>query len=107
MNNKKKRRDKMKIKRIFSSVMALGLVVTLAACGGNDSETGGSAGTTSTEGSQAGMEESVDDFQSQTSDDTLVIGVDSIGGDFIQGFANSGNDVKIRQLMGIQGNLGY
>src|SRR5699024_5133579 len=36
-----------------------------------------------------------------------VIGVDSIGGDFIQGFANSGNDVKIRQLMGIQGNLGY
>ncbi|MDD7464119.1 MAG: ABC transporter substrate-binding protein, partial [Anaerococcus sp.] len=99
----------MKVKRIFSSVMALGLVVTLAACGGKDSNTGsGSTDTGSAEGSQSGVAaESADDFQSVTADDTLVIGVDSIGGDFIQGFANSANDVKIRQLMGIQGNVGY
>mgnify|MGYP002757112025 FL=1 len=109
IKNKKKRRDRMKVKRIFSSVMALGLVVTLAACGGKDSNTGsGSTDTGSAEGSQSGVAaESADDFQSVTADDTLVIGVDSIGGDFIQGFANSANDVKIRQLMGIQGNVGY
>ncbi|MDY6018342.1 MAG: ABC transporter substrate-binding protein, partial [Anaerococcus sp.] len=98
----------MKVKRIFSSVMALGLVVTLAACGGKDSNKGSATGSASTEGSQTGADAtSVDKFESVTSDDTLVIGVSSIGGDFIQGFANSTNDVKIRQLMGIQGNTGY
>lgn len=99
----------MNVKRIFSSVMALGLAVTLASCGGKDSNTSSTEGSmpASTEGSQANEEASAENFQSVTADDTLVIGTKEMNGDFIQGFANSAYDVKVRQLMGIQGSVGY
>lgn len=105
----KKRRDRMNVKRIFSSVMALGLAVTLTACGGNKSGTDGDKASTtaSTETSAESGEETAENFKTQTSDDTLVVGVDSIGGDFIQGFANSAHDVAVRKLMGIEGSVGY
>lgn len=103
----------MNVKRIFSSVMALGLALTLTACGGSKESTTDNASTeasvvenASTENA-ATSEESAENFKSVTADDTLVVGVDSINGDFIQGFANSANDVEIRRFMGIEGNVGY
>ena len=49
----------------------------------------------------------MDNFESQTSNDTLVVGVGSMNGDFIQGFGNDANDVKTRRLLGIEGNNGF
>jgi peptide/nickel transport system substrate-binding protein len=99
----------MKTKKIISSVMALGLVFSIAGCGGKDSNTPSTEGsmTASNGGSQVTETESADDFESQTSDDTLVIGTTEMNGDFIQGFTNSAYDVKVRNLMGIQGSVGY
>jgi peptide/nickel transport system substrate-binding protein len=100
----------MKVKKVISSAMALGLVFTIAGCGGKGSNTASTEGsmTASDGGSQEVVaSESADDFESQTSDDTLVIGTTEMNGDFIQGFANSAYDVKVRNLMGIQGSVGY
>src|SRR5699024_9848674 len=99
----------MKAKKVISSVMALGILVSLAGCGGNNSNSPSTEGSmpTSTEGSEVVDSQSADDFQSQTSDDTLVIGTTEMNGDFIAGFANSSYDVKVRNLMGIQGSVGY
>lgn len=107
----------MKIKKVYSSLMALGLVLTLSACGSStDSTKGGADNKTSSEETNKENEnesedkeaaETPEDFDKQTSDDTIVMGVDSINGDFIQGYANDGNDVKVRRFMGIEGNNGY
>ena len=103
----------MKIKKVYSSLMALGLVLTLSACGSStDSTKGGAESKTQNEEAEKTTEdekasETPEDFDKQTSDDTIVVGVDSINGDFIQGYANDGNDVKVRRFMGIEGNNGY
>lgn len=107
--------------------MALGLSVTLAACGNDDATT-----TTDSTDTNTGVEDSSDDsakdsdadtadtadtsekdqaeaedFEAQTANDTLVQGVESLNGDFIQGFGNDGNDVKVRRFLGIEGNNGF
>lgn len=111
----------MKIKKVFSSVMALGLTLTLASCGGSDSDSISTSedvqtskeSTDETVDSQEENEldqdakEDLDNFESQTSNDTLVVGVGSMNGDFIQGFGNDANDVKTRRLLGIEGNNGF
>lgn len=111
----------MKIKKVFSSVMALGLSLTLASCGGSDSDSINTSedvqtskeSTDETVDSQAendldqDAKEDLDNFERQTSNDTLVVGVGSMNGDFIQGFGNDANDVKTRRLLGIEGNNGF
>lgn len=95
----------MNVKKVFSQAFALGLVLTLTACGGsgNKDNNGSNAGDNNASNEQAKDEE----FKKQTNDDTLVVGVDSLGGEFIQGFNNSQNDVRAREFMGIQGSVGY
>lgn len=112
----------MKIKKVFSSLMALGLMTTIAACGGGENndqadtndnqgqevETEGeetTEGEMPEEGEEGG--ESVEDFDIQTSDDTLVVGVEEINGDFIGGWTNNKTDVRARKYMGIEGNNSY
>ena len=111
----------MKIKKVFSSVMALGLSLTLASCGGSDSDSINTSedvqtSKESTDESTDSQEENeldqdakedLDNFERQTSNDTLVVGVGSMNGDFIQGFGNDANDVKTRRLLGIEGNNGF
>ncbi|WP_044567078.1 ABC transporter substrate-binding protein [Anaerococcus provencensis] len=111
----------MKIKKVFSSVMALGLSLTLASCGGSDTDSVNPSedvqtSKESTDESTDSQEENdldqdakedLDNFESQTSNDTLVVGVGSMNGDFIQGFGNDANDVKTRRLLGIEGNNGF
>lgn len=111
----------MKIKKVFSSVMALGLSLTLASCGGSDTDslnpsedvqTSKESTDESTDSQEENeldqdAKEDLDNFESQTSNDTLVVGVGSMNGDFIQGFGNDANDVKTRRLLGIEGNNGF
>ena len=118
----------MKMKRVFSSLMALGLAATLAACGGDNSKDtsnndGGSteettdetatdstedqAGENADENADGAAEEGAADFENQTADDTLVVGVSEMNGDFVQGWTNNAHDVKARRYMGIEGNNGY
>lgn len=93
----------MKVKRIFSSVMALGLVLTLAACSSNNKDNASNASTA--DGNQDAQ--SAKDFKKQTDDNTIAVGVESLGGDFIQGFNNNASDVLVRDFMGIQGQVSY
>ena len=113
----------MQIKKVFSSVMALGLTLTLASCGGSgtdsidtsETNTGSTSEETTDENETSEESEELDqaakedleNFESQTSNDTLVVGVGTMNGDFIQGFGNDANDVKIRRLLGIEGNNGF
>ena len=106
----------MKLKRVFSSMMALGLMVTIAACGSSTDSTKAPADGAAKEDAknaegealEAGDEsQDIADFDKQTSDDTLVIGVEEINGDFVGGWTNNKTDVKARRLMGIEGNNGY
>lgn len=111
----------MKIKKVFSSVMALGLSLTLASCGGSDTDslnpsedvqtskesTDEKADSQEENELDQDAKEDLDNFESQTSNDTLVVGVGSMNGDFIQGFGNDANDVKTRRLLGIEGNNGF
>lgn len=108
----------MKMKRVFSSLMALGLASTLVACGGGenkDDKTDNKDADTKTEdkteGEAAegteGEEQSAEDFESQTADDTLVVGLGELNGDFLGGWTNNAGDVKVRRYMGIEGNNGY
>ena len=101
--------------------MALGLSLTLASCGGSDSDSINTSedvqtSKESTDESTDSQEENeldqdakedLDNFERQTSNDTLVVGVGSMNGDFIQGFGNDANDVKTRRLLGIEGNNGF
>ena len=121
------------MKRVFSSLMALGLATTLVACGGEKAddakekteekkaeETTDEKEETPAEGEEEKPaegeegEEAADDqaelesFDKQTSDDTLVIGaVQEFNGDFLQGWTNNSMDVKARRFLGIEGNNGY
>ena len=103
----------MKIKKVYSSLMALGLILSLSACGSStDSTKGGADKKSENEETEKATEdekvsETPEDFEKQTSDDAIVMGVDSLNGDFIHGYANDGNDVKVRRFMGIEGNNGY
>lgn len=51
--------------------------------------------------------EEVENFEAQTSDDTLVLGLADLNGDFYGGWTNNTNDVTVRKLLGIEGNSGY
>lgn len=51
--------------------------------------------------------EEVENFEAQTSDDTLVLGLADLNGDFYGGWTNNTNDVTVRKLLGIEGNNGY
>lgn len=108
----------MKMKRVFSSLMALGLASTLVACGGGenkDDKTDNKDADTKTEdkteGEAAegteGEDQSAEDFESQTADDTLVVGTSELSGDFLSGWTESAYDVKVRKYIGTQGNNGY
>ena len=101
--------------------MALGLATTLVACGGDTAkdadkkadDKAAEAPAYNKEAPADGEEKAADDkaelesFDKQTSDDTLVVGVGEINGDFIQGWTNNATDVKARRYMGIEGNNGY
>ncbi len=106
--------------------MALGLSVTLAACGSDDAQTTtdstdtssdveetatetGEEADTGEEDTETSTEEAAEaeNFEAQTANDTLVQGVDSLNGDFIQGFGNDVDDVKVRRFLGIEGNNGF
>ena len=108
------------MKRVFSSLMALGLAATLVACGGDKAkdaeekkddkaaEAPADNKEAPAEGDQAKDDKAeLDSFDKQTADDTLVVGVGEINGDFIQGWTNNATDVKARRYMGIEGNNGY
>ena len=49
----------------------------------------------------------LENFEAQTSDDTLVIGNAEFSGDFLIGWQNSAYDVIIRKLLGIEGSNGF
>ena len=122
------------MKRVFSSLMALGLATTLVACGGDtdsatnsndDSKTEESktednnaddqsddnkdADNNSADGEELAEEDQkeIEDFDTQTSDDTIVLGIGEFSGDFLEGWQNNASDVQIRRLLGIEGNNGY
>ena len=135
----------MKMKKVFSSLMALGLATTLTACGGStdsattstdkEAKTEDQAAEETTEenaeenkdGEDANEDKKEDDktaenaegeedaenaaelenFEAQTSDDTLVIGNAEFSGDFLVGWQNSAYDVIIRKLLGIEGSNGF
>ena len=107
----------MKMKRVFSSLMALGLAATLVACGGDKAEDAKDKPAEESkdnkeapaDGDQAKDDKAeLDSFDKQTADDTLVIGaVQEFNGDFLQGWTNNSMDVKARRFLGIEGNNGY
>ncbi|MCW6678469.1 ABC transporter substrate-binding protein [Anaerococcus sp. NML200574] len=110
----------MKMKKVFSSLMALGLATTLVACGGDtakdadkkaeDSKESTDKAETPADGEEKAADDKaeLDSFDKQTSDDTLVVGaVQEFNGDFLQGWINNSMDVKARRYMGIEGNNGY
>ncbi|WP_311375817.1 ABC transporter substrate-binding protein [Anaerococcus lactolyticus] len=111
----------MKMKRVFSSLMALGLATTLVACGGDKAKDAeekkddkAAEAPADNKEAPADGEEAKDDkaeldsFDKQTADDTLVIGaVQEFNGDFLQGWTNNSMDVKARRFLGIEGNNGY
>ena len=108
--------------------MALGLATTLAACGGNtdsaNTENDKAEQATTDDASEDNAEETTDNedenteedaeaseevenFEAQTADDTLVLGLADMNGDFLVGWTNNTNDVVVRKLLGIEGNSGY
>ena len=102
----------MKMKRVFSSLMALGLASTLVACGGGenkDKKADDKSADKKAEdkGEAKEGEQTAENFQKQTSDDTLVVGLGELNGDFYTGWTNNTGDVKVRRYLGIEGNNGY
>ena len=133
----------MKMKKVFSSLMALGLATTLAACGGNtdsantatdksedtktedaatenqnsegekdgenadDKEKETSDNTQGENAEDAGKSDELANFDTQTADDTLVLGLADMNGDYLIGWTNNANDVTVRRFLGIEGNSGY
>ncbi|WP_297281262.1 ABC transporter substrate-binding protein [uncultured Anaerococcus sp.] len=126
----------MKMKRVFSSLMALGLATTLVACGGDTDSATNSNDDSKTEESKTednkaddkseddkdadnnaadgegeelaeADQKELEDFDTQTSDDTIVLGIGEFSGDFLEGWQNNASDVQIRRLLGIEGNNGY
>ncbi|MCI7239470.1 MAG: ABC transporter substrate-binding protein, partial [Anaerococcus sp.] len=111
----------MKNKKIFSSLFTLGLATTLVACGNSGDSTTEIDENAPSEPSQEEKQEeaSVDtatteeagaeaaNFESQTADDTLVIGNSEMSGDFYTGWSSNAYDVKVRRLIGTEGNNSY
>ena len=107
----------MKMKRVFSSLMALGLASTLVACGGGENKDKAAdenkEADKKTEDKKEDAkdakegEESAENFEAQTADDTLVVGLGELNGDFYGGWTNNAGDVKVRKYLGIEGNNGY
>ena len=101
----------MKNKKLYSSLMALALALSLSACGSKTDSTKDTGKKTSgqeeSKNSKNDQGQSPDAFEKQTADDTIVLGVGTINGDFIQGYNNDANDVNVRKFMGIEGNNGY
>ena len=127
----------MKMKKVFSSLMALGLATTLAACGGgNDSintsdEKDKKSDVEKTDESKSEDTSKIDedstelgneedkqglsekdkaelaDFNNVTGDDTLVIGTSEMSGDFFEGWSNNSYDVIVRRLIGTEGTNSY
>ena len=109
----------MKMKRVFSSLMALGLMATLVACGGDNAkkdsaDTSKDAPAEDKKDDKAEGEDlsdkdkaDLDNFQKQTADDTLVVGTSEMSGDFYQGWTNNSYDVKVRRYIGTEGNNAY
>lgn len=71
----------MKNKKLYSSLMALALVLSLTACGyssdSNNEAGNGTSGQEENKGAEAlndGQEENLDNFEKQTADDTIVLG---------------------------------
>ena len=100
------------MKRVFSSLMALGLASTLVACGGGenkDKKADDKSADKKAEdkGEAKEGEQTAENFQKQTSDDTLVVGLGELNGDFYTGWTNNAGDVKVRKYLGIEGNNGY
>ena len=130
------------MKRVFSSVMALGLAITLAACGGNSENTDDTAANDAqtedtsvedqtsdeqAEGEDADSDSAADDkaaegeeedltaedkedlegIESQIGDDTLVVGVGEMNGDFFPGWQNGITDNNVRSYLGIHGPHSY
>ena len=127
----------MKMKRIFSSLMALGLATSLASCGSGDSvkndenaneesqvsekpdenasnedKKPDQAANTDQDQNQDDQESSDEkkelaEFTKVTDDNTLVIGTSPMNGDFFEGWSNNSYDVIIRRLIGTQGSNAY
>ena len=115
----------MKMKRIFSTMMALGLAATLAACGGEDAKKDDAADKKDDQAvdkaedkkddKDAADENALSDdekaelegFEKQTADDTLVVGTSEMSGDFYGSWSNNSYDVKVRRYIGTEGNNAY
>ena len=124
----------MKMKKVFSTMMALGLAATLAACGGEEAKKDDAADKKEdqAEDSKDAAEDSSDDaesadskdnedesdlseedkadlenFEKVTSDDTLVVGTSEMSGDFYGSWSNNSYDVKVRRYIGTEGNNAY
>ena len=127
----------MKLKKVFSSLMALGLATSLVACGeesdkDNNSDRKNESNVSdkkdekdddsSKEDSNSSDSQSKDDqgdelsdkdkadladFDNLTGDDTLVIGTSEMSGDFFEGWSDNSYDVVVRRLIGTEGTNAY
>lgn len=127
----------MKFKKVFSSLMALGLATSLVACGeesdkDNNSDSKNESNVSdkkdekdddsSKEDSNSSDFQSKDDqgdelsdkdkadladFDNLTGDDTLVIGTSEMSGDFFEGWSDNSYDVVVRRLIGTEGTNAY
>ncbi|MCI5839323.1 MAG: ABC transporter substrate-binding protein [Peptoniphilaceae bacterium] len=101
-------------RKLTVALATLAMSFTLVACGqSNDTATNSNAKVASNANSASNVAvtenatSNVEDFQAQTDDKTLVVGLDSIGGDFIGGFTNTVNDNYVRYMLGTYGFSGY
>ncbi len=117
----------MKMKKIFSTMMALGLAATLAACGGDDAKKDDAADKKDDQAVDQAEDKKddkdakdadenalsddekaeLDNFDKQTADDTLVVGTSEMSGDFYGSWSNNSYDVKVRRYIGTEGNNAY
>ncbi|MCW6701964.1 ABC transporter substrate-binding protein [Anaerococcus sp. NML200537] len=117
----------MKMKKIFSTMMALGLAATLAACGGDDAKKDDAADKKDDQAVDQAADKKddkdakdadenalsddekaeLDNFDKQTADDTLVVGTSEMSGDFYGSWSNNSYDVKVRRYIGTEGNNAY
>ena len=119
----------MKMKKVFSTMMALGLAATLAACGGEEAKKDDAADKKEDQAVDQAEDKKEDDkdskdsedenalsddekaeldnFDKQTADDTLVVGTSEMSGDFYGSWSNNSYDVKVRRYIGTEGNNAY
>lgn len=107
----------MKKSKLFSSLTVACMSLILASCGGsatkdnaadaNNNASNGSNPTTANAAVTEDQASGLENFDKQTSDDTLVIATASMNGDWISGFTNSSYDVLGRKLMGTDYFNGY